>query len=115
MKRLGITEGEFVVENVTTNNGDFYKVITKKGASVCNVTTRDYVKARENTQLIADAFNTANKCDMLPSELLEQRNELLDMLQATVDILNNPNSFDLVWKLKVKEMSEQLIKKATEL
>ena len=28
-------------------------------------------EAISNAQLIADAFNTANKCDMLPSELLE--------------------------------------------
>jgi len=29
------------------------------------------LEAEANAQLIADAFNTANKCDMLPSELLE--------------------------------------------
>jgi hypothetical protein len=40
----------------------------------------------------------------------QKYNELLEMLQECVNILNNPESFDLVWKLKVKELSEQLIK-----
>ena len=42
-------------------------------------------EAISNAQLIADAFNTANKCDMLPSELLEQSShnikELLGLLE----------------------------------
>lgn len=33
-----------------------------------------------NAQLIVDAGNTINKCDLLPSELLEQRNLLLEAL-----------------------------------
>jgi hypothetical protein len=47
--------------------------------------------------------------------LISKAPELLEMLKHCVDILNNPDAFDLVWKLKVKEMSEQLIKEATEL
>lgn len=33
-----------------------------------------------NAQLIEDAGNTINKCDLLPSELLEQRNVLFEAL-----------------------------------
>lgn len=33
-----------------------------------------------NAQLIVDAGNTINKCDLLPSELLEQRDVLLEAL-----------------------------------
>ena len=37
-----------------------------------------------NAKLIADAGTTASKCGMMPSELLEQRNDLLEALQETV-------------------------------
>ena len=39
---------------------------------------------KENAKLIADAFTTISKCDLLPSELLEQRNELLEALKDLV-------------------------------
>ncbi len=35
-----------------------------------------------NAKLIADAGTTANKCGLLPSELLKQRDELLKALRA---------------------------------
>lgn len=34
-----------------------------------------------NAELIVDAGNTINKCDLFPSELLEQRDELLKALK----------------------------------
>ena len=84
MRKLKITEGIIEVENVKTSNGDFYKVKSDSGTSICNITTRDWLKAKSNSQLIADAFNTANKCDMLPSELLVQRNESINLLKRIV-------------------------------
>jgi hypothetical protein len=41
---------------------------------------RSREEALANAQLIADAGTTINKCDLLPSELLEQRNLLLEAL-----------------------------------
>lgn len=42
---------------------------------------RSREEALANAQLIADAGTTISKCDLLPSELLEQRNELLQALK----------------------------------
>ncbi len=38
-----------------------------------------------NAQLIADAGTTANKCGLLPSELLKQRDELIEALKGMTD------------------------------
>ena len=40
-----------------------------------------------NSQLIVDAFNTTNSCGLLPSELLKQRDEMLEMLLTIQDSL----------------------------
>ncbi len=37
-----------------------------------------------NAKLIADAGNTAQKCDLLPSELLKQRDDLLNTLSLLI-------------------------------
>lgn len=34
-----------------------------------------------NAKLFADALNTINKCDLMPSELLKERDELLEALK----------------------------------
>lgn len=41
-----------------------------------------------NAQLITDAGTTANKCGLLPSELLEQRDMLLDLANDTLRVLD---------------------------
>lgn len=38
-------------------------------------------EATDNSKLIVDAFNTTNSCNLLPSELLKQRDELLEGLR----------------------------------
>lgn len=64
-----------------------------------------------NAKLIADAGTTANRCNKLPSTLLIENTNMKSHLEMFIDILNNPDSFDLVWKLKVKENAEQLLAK----
>jgi len=47
--------------------------------------------------LIADAFNTANKCNLLPSELFEQRDVLMRVLNAIsdhIEYLSNYEDFE---------------------
>ena len=39
-------------------------------------------KSEANAYLIADALNTVNKCDLMPSEVLKQRDELLQALKV---------------------------------
>lgn len=80
MKELEITKGE-VEQN--GNNG----IHLKNGS--CVALTHNGENKKADAELIADAFNTANKCNLLPSELLKQRDELLRVLKmlatATLD------------------------------
>ena len=55
-----------------------------------------------DAELIADAFNTANKTGLTPSELLEQRNEMKDALEAALRILEAENIFGHA-KLAIKD------------
>lgn len=54
---------------------------------------------KENASFIMDAYNTANKCGLLPSELLKQRDELLEALKEVRQHMTAhipENVFDLV-------------------
>ena len=46
-------------------------------------------QGQENAKLIADAGKTINKCDLFPSELLEQRDELLEVLEMAKNDIRN--------------------------
>ncbi len=78
----GITKGKWVIDNdygimggIFINDDDG-RLIAKAESFV------EPLKEREaNAILIADAGTTANKCQLLPSELLVQRDELLEALQ----------------------------------
>lgn len=41
---------------------------------------------KENAELFADALTTIQKCDLMPSELLSQRDELLKALQFLINV-----------------------------
>ena len=83
MKELGITKGEWNVGNeyyrhkVMVNNASihiYHTAVTFDGVMIT------YDNAKANAELIADAGNTAQKCGLLPSELLQQRDELKEAL-----------------------------------
>jgi hypothetical protein len=91
MKKLNITKGEVFIQY----NGHYHEVrgINRLSPYISvfsakredhpnlleeNICEQDEAKA--NAELIADAFNTYNECQILPSELLKQRNELLEAL-----------------------------------
>ena len=77
--KLGITEGDQYI-----SSGYRVDVDRCDGLSgICEMS--DWMIPRQmeaNANLIADALNTANKCGLLPSELLEQRDELLYCVKA---------------------------------
>jgi hypothetical protein len=54
---------------------------TKKDREILH----DFIPS-ENTRLIVDAGNTIQKCDLLPSELLQQRDELLEALKGVTKL-----------------------------
>lgn len=52
----------------------------KKSIGTINATQKE--EGIANVELVVDAFNTMNKCGIIPSELLKQRNELLEVLKT---------------------------------
>jgi len=81
MKDLGITKGEWIEEEENELN------IKCPGDIVIEVWHgADFVGEAHNVvKIVLDAGNTAQKCGLLPSELLKQRDELLS---ALIDIRN---------------------------
>ncbi len=76
------------------------------------VQQEDIIKAEANAKLIADAGNTINKCGLLPSELLEQRNELLKALQELYEITNEEDVSNYSMGKRIMKQAEQAINKA---
>ena len=81
MKELGITKGEWSIDTA-----DAIKIKAEDGSNIAilthltNFKRRDTDEVERNAMLIADAGNTAQKCGLLPSELLQQRDELREAL-----------------------------------
>ena len=65
-----------------------------------------------NAKLIVDAGNTANRCGLFPSEILEQRDELLEQLRSIIDGTAFDNDSGLIWEHRRNEI-ETVIKKIT--
>ena len=75
---LGISKGDW--KSVQTV-GNCYNIEVKNVYTeiIANIT------GENNSALIADAGTTANKCQLLPSELLVQRDELLKSLIEVIE------------------------------
>lgn len=82
MKELGITKGEwqhfkFAKGNVEANGRS---VANCMGYSNNTDAGKHIEENYANAELVIDAGNTAQKCGLLPSELLQQRDELREAL-----------------------------------
>ena len=84
-----------------------------------NILTFDCVGKKEalaNGLLIADAGNTYQQCNLLPSELLSQRDELLRVLKelsGCVSIFSGAN-YTTEFIKDANQKAKSLIKKVTE-
>ena len=98
--KLGITKGDWTAVKNDIGEHPFYYYISantgalgympleqKHGDGLCRYTQQD-------AQLIADAGTTANKCGLLPSEILEQRDELLEAFKSMNIILKGFKRLD---------------------
>ncbi|HJS00513.1 MAG TPA: hypothetical protein VJ780_06230 [Flavobacterium sp.] len=101
MKDLGITKGDWIKNG---KNG----IHNELGENIC-VTNPLSEKCITDADFIANAGTTANKCGLLPSELLEQRDEMLEALRS----ISHAYDMDNFSYLNFNEI-KQLIKKATE-
>lgn len=104
MRKLQITGGEAKIFNECfINEYGFYtqpiSISSRNGILLSNAYGKNKNEAIANAQLIADAFNTANKCDMLPSELLELLNEVYTTFKLDVDSFTKEN-VDTIKKLQ---------------
>jgi hypothetical protein len=91
MARLKNTKADWILKDCTIINSDYdpkkgnIKEIAQcyTGFDVDNTITQ----CKANAELFLDAGNTANKCDLLPSELLKQRDNLLKALKEANNLL----------------------------
>lgn len=77
MKYLGITKGEW---NVYNSDDESITIVNKLETQAIAFLPEMFRDTLSNAKLIADAGSTANKCGLLPSDLLEQRDEMLHLL-----------------------------------
>jgi len=63
--------------------------------------------AQENARLTCDALITVNECGLLPSELLKERNELLEMIKHMHPVYKENSE---PW-LKIEKRKDELINK----
>lgn len=89
MKDLGITKGEWSLNTWEHQTDPSMRIGAKGTPMLCQVPSRfvSYNEQRANVKLIVDAGNTAQKCGLLPSELLEQRDELKRCVSKFADLI----------------------------
>ncbi|MBO2546062.1 hypothetical protein J0871_16720 [Salegentibacter sp. BDJ18] len=120
--KLGITQGkEWAIKAVECEIGIAKKIEVEdvKVAMVATdigVTPDEEVEA--NAVLVADAFEIANKCQKLPSELLKERDALLEKLKDMTKYIRR--ELTLIHEAPEKEIklildgSEELIQSVEE-
>lgn len=85
MIEIDIPKGEYKFAQVTMN-----QYVHVDGKVICNVVKRFKKETEAVGVLIADAGNTVQKCGMLPSEILRQRDRCLMTLsncRETIEML----------------------------
>lgn len=119
MKDLGITKGDWKYEVKFGKNRPriTVQIPIRQGYSKeiilgtiseddCTVSSCCCTEEHSNAKLIADAGTTANKCGLLPSELLDQREEMLEFLKTIESSENTP--------IHHRSYAKRLIQKITE-
>ena len=90
MKELGIKKGEWIqhiVDETTVEinaEGWYGMIVVYVGTKDKDGNINSSDKGWNNLRLVLDAGNTAQKCGLLPSELLRQRDELREALADMV-------------------------------
>ncbi len=82
MKELGITKGEYSWERY-----EYLSYVKAGGKMICSFTELPNDQELALCKLFTDAGNTAQKCGLLPSELLQQRDELRELLKRFTECM----------------------------
>ena len=113
MKDLGITKGEWEV--CVINLADYNDVtIFNEGVVIMHLNHIDGKQELCNANLVMDAGNTANKCGLLPSELLDRYNEAVEALESVLPHLGNYSDLHVSLQKKVL-IADKVISKRNEL
>ena len=93
MKKLGITRGEWV----GADYAGYYSLQITPYYSPKDILDKSHFgdEAEANVKLCCDAGNTAQKCGLLPSELLKQRDELREKLTEIFDICEDGQELNM--------------------
>ncbi len=86
-KELGITKGKVKAE--LNGGADNEVMVTALGGAIArfyedNRAVGSKGEAMANAELFADSINTANQCNLTPSQLLGQRDKLLEACKTVV-------------------------------
>lgn len=108
MKKLGIPQGKWEALEYSLVGIKRDPIDHKTVAHTFSHKNRDECKAI--SVLIADAGNTAQKCGLYPSELLKQRDELLEC----VDLVLGSFSLERTESYSLMDKCREAIEKATE-
>ena len=112
MSKLKITKGEWtfkefwkekIIPAIIIRVGKYKQSITLP-FSEWNTSGEE---ATANAQLICDAGNTSNKCGLLPSELLKQRNEMREILS---DLMGTESTQDSNGNIVFRFTKDQVLK-----
>ena len=90
MKELGITKGEWFWDGDPSNYDPEEEapwLIAGDRAEKIVIYGEIKIANKKDAELIADAGNTAQKCGLLPSELLQQRDELREALNNACNFI----------------------------
>ena len=108
--KLGIEEGQWVVADAIVKLGGEKQLAVRleRKRIICLLSEKEKQTEEDVAigALIADAGNTFQVCELLPSELLAQRNELLE---ALIDVVTISDRNHIAW-----DKAKQAIKNATE-
>lgn len=83
-----------------------------KAKTICGVWGNDETSDAD-ADLIVNAFNTTNSCGLLPSELLKQRDELLEALNYAIGIMGYAEYMEGVYTAEDDRRIIELIKSCT--
>lgn len=113
MKDLKITKGEWII-NIVDKGKIFIEAAEQFIIKVYSFHIKKE-EAKSNAELIVDAANTAQKCNLLPSELLERYNEAIEALKhltANAGLMKYVSESEGTLLRKSYESALQAIKKA---
>ena len=73
------------------------RVYNDNGEPMAIVIGRSESETKDNALLVEDSFNTHNTTGKTPSELMQERDELLEALRNLV-VEDENSDFDMVWE-----------------